>query len=340
MTYFVTGATGFIGNRLARRLLQEGQRVVAVARDPEKARDLARLGVALVEGDITDKESMREGMRGADGVFHLAAWYKLGQRDSSRAEHINVDGTRNVLELALELSVPKTVYTSTLAVNSDTFGKEVDERYRFEPTREGFLSEYDRTKWLAHYRVALPMMQKGLPLVIVMPGVVYGPGDTSSVRTTFTRYLQGKLPALPQGTAYSWGYVDDIVTGHLLAMEKGKVGESYIIAGPTHTLLEALELAETFTGVRAPRLRPGPGLMKGLARVMDLASKVASLPELYHPETLRASAGVTYTGDNGKARRELGYAPRTLEAGLRETLRHEMEQLGMVPPSPNDPVNA
>lgn len=111
MRYFVTGATGFIGGRLARKLVEMGHQVVTIARTPEKAGDLVALGVEVHKGDLTDKESMRAPMTGADGVYHVAAWYKLGERDTSMAQAINVDGTRNVLELMRDLGVPKGVYT-------------------------------------------------------------------------------------------------------------------------------------------------------------------------------------------------------------------------------------
>src|SRR5579884_4023999 len=124
-------------------------------------------------------------MAGADGVFHIAGWYKIGTRDKSEGERINVLGTRNVLEVMRELGIPKGVYTSTLAVFSDTRGRLVDETYQYTGKH---LSEYDRTKWVAHYEVAEPMIARGLPLVIVQPGLVYGPGDTSGVRTTFVQY--------------------------------------------------------------------------------------------------------------------------------------------------------
>ena len=326
MKYFLTGATGFIGGHIARQLRQADHEVAALVRRPDKAAALTALGVTLLPGDITDKESMRRGMAGVDGVFHVAAWYKLGVGDRSAAALINVEGTRQVLELTQELQVPKAVYTSTLAVFSDTRGKLVDESYRFTGKH---LSEYDRTKWLAHYEVALPMIQQGLPLVIVLPGLVYGPGDHSRVRETFVRYLQRKLPLIPRSTAYCWSHVEDIARGHILAMERGKPRESYILAGPAHSLIEAFELAERITGIRAPRWRVSPVILQILARLMAIAGAVSPLPAEYHPENLRAIAGVTYLGDPSKAQRELGYAPRPLAEGLQETLRYEMERLGM-----------
>jgi nucleoside-diphosphate-sugar epimerase len=328
MKYFLTGATGFIGAHVARQLAQAGHQVVAVVRSPEKAQDLATLGAAVHKGDVTDKETMRAPMRGVDGVFHIAGWYKIGVRDKRAGAQINIEGTRNVLELMRELQITKGVYTSTLAVNSDTHGKLVDETYRYDGAH---LSEYDRTKWAAH-KLAEQFIADGLPLVVVMPGLVYGPGDTSSVRTTLIQYLQRKLPMIPRRTAFSWAHVDDIARGHILAMEQGVPGESYIIAGPTATLEDALKLAEQITGVPVPRLRVEPGVLKAMAGLMRVVERVAPVPDDYSAEYLRINAGVTYIGDNAKARRELGYSPRSLKEGLAETLYHEMRLLRMPMP--------
>jgi nucleoside-diphosphate-sugar epimerase len=249
-------------------------------------------------------------------------------RDTSQAQQVNVEGTRNVLEMMKKLRIPKGVYTSTLAVFSDTHGHLVDENYK---DNGPFLSEYDRTKWEAHYNVALPMIKEGLPLVIVQPGLVYGPGDTSAVRDTLLAYLRQRLPMAPSKTAFCWAHVEDVARGHLLAMEKGKAGRTYIIAGPPHTLVEALDTAEQITGIAAPRIHPSPGVMKLMAALMKPLGSVLRLPSSYSPEGMRIVAGVTYIGSNEKARRELGYSPRPLEEGLKETLEHEMKLLGMQP---------
>ncbi len=326
MRYFLTGATGFVGGALARRLRSAGHEVVAIVRDPANAAALTGLGVDVHPGDVTRPESMRAPMTGVDGVFHVAGWYKIGTRDKHDGEAINVGGTRNVLELMRDLSVPRGVYTSTLAVFSDTGGRLVDESYRYEGPH---LTEYDRTKWVAHYRVVEPMMAEGLPLVIVQPGLIYGPGDTSSLRPMLIRYLRRRLPVVPTRTAFCWAHVDDIARGHILAMEKGRPGQAYIIAGPPHTLIAALETAEQITGVPAPRLRAAPGMMRAMAGVMGVLEAIVPVPEDYTAEGLRTIAGVTYLGDNAKARREFGYAPRALHEGLTETLQHEMRLLGM-----------
>ncbi len=326
MKYFLTGATGFIGGRVARQLVAAGHKVVAIARDPARATDLANLGIAVHRGDVTQRETMRTPMNGVDGVFHIAGWYKVGVRNTGDGERINVTGTRNTLELMRELGIPKGVYTSTLAVFSDTHGRLVNESYQYNGPH---LSEYERTKWIAHYKVADPLIAAGLPLVIVLPGVVYGPGDTSSVRTTFRQYLRRKLPAIPARTDFSWAHVDDIARGHILAMEAGTPGASYIIAGSQHTLVDALNIAEGITGVPAPRFHIPPAAMKGIAMMMSVVERAMPVPPNYSAEYLRVGAGTTYIGDNTKARRELGYAPRPLEEGLRETLHHEMALLGL-----------
>lgn len=321
MKYLVTGATGFIGSEVARQLLLAEHHVHAVVRAPSKAKGLEDKGVQLFKGDVTDKESMRAAMEGVDGVFHIAGWYKVGARDKSGGRRINVQGTRNVLELMKELGIPKGVYTSTVAVNSDTRGQLVDETYHFTGEH---ISEYDRTKAAAH-EIALQTIAEGLPLVIVSPGLVYGPGDTSSVRTSLLDYLQGRLPLLPRQTAFCWAHVEDIARGHLLAMDKGQVGETYFLTGEPYGLYDAYRLAQEITGIRAPLAVP-PQLFQALSALVKPFDRF--LPESYTSEGLRILAGVTYIGDNARARRELGFDPRPLRVGWDQTLKHEMALLG------------
>ncbi len=324
MRYFLTGGTGFIGGRLARQLVGAGHSLTALVRDPARALDLEALGVTLAKGDVTDRGSLSKPMEGADGVFHVAGWYKLGRRNAAMCERVNVEGTRNVLEVMRETGVPKGVYTSSLAVFSDTHGMLPDETYRFEGPH---LTAYDRSKWEAHYCVAEPLIQAGLPLVVVLPGVVYGPGDPSSIGQAFSDYLHRRLPLVPSGTAYCWAHVEDVAGAHVLAMEMGKAGESYIIAGAPYTLEAVFALAEQMTGIPAPGFHSPPGMMRAMGGLMGIVERIVPLPEAYTGDGLRAAAGVTYLGNNGKARRELGYAPRAIEVGLRETLEALKEKV-------------
>ena len=177
------------------------------------------------------------------------------------------------------------------------------------------------------------MARAGLPIVILMPGAIYGPGDTSALRMLFVQYLQGKLAAVPARTAFCWAHVADVARIHITALTRGRPGDSYIVAGPAHSMIEALQIAERLTGIKAPSLHPPPAVMKAASALMGVVGAVVTLPPEYTAEGLRVLAGVTYFGSNAKARRELGYEPRSLEEGLRETLAVEMRQLGMTPPS-------
>jgi nucleoside-diphosphate-sugar epimerase len=251
----------------------------------------------------------------------VAGWYKIGAKDKSPGEKVNVQGTRNILELMQELRIPKGVYTSTLAINSDTHGELKTETYHFTGKH---ISEYDRTKAAGH-EIAKEFIAKGLPLVIVMPGGIYGPGDTSALRRTLIDFLQSQLPMLPSKAGITWAHVEDIAHGHILAMEKGVPGETYIIAGEPATYQEAFQLASHITGKPAPAIVPYQilKLMSYLVKPFD-----AVMPEIYTSEALRVFAGPTYWGDNSKAKRFLGYNPRPLREGLESTLKHEMSLLG------------
>lgn len=322
MTYCLTGATGFVGSHIAKQLREQNHTVNAIVRNPEKADVLRALGVNVFQGDVTNKNSMRAAMQGCDGLFHIAGWYKLGVKDKSPGRKINVEGTRNVLELMQEFEIPKGVYTSTVAVYSDTKGEIKDESYRFTGKH---ISEYDRTKAEAH-DIALEFINNGLPLVILMPGLIYGPNGTSLSDESLRLYLQGKLPMIPKRTAFCWSHVDDIAKAHLLAMQTAKPGSTYLITGPIHTLIDAFNMAQEITGIKRPMSVP-PALLKVSSVFSSLIERILPLPPLYASETLRVQAGVTYLADNSKAKRDLGYAPRPLREGLEETLLYEKDKL-------------
>lgn len=321
--FFVTGATGYVGGHLIELLLDEGHEVVALARNPSEATELDDKGVELVKGDILDPATLRHPMTGVDGVFHLAALYDMDPADPDLMEQVNVEGTRNVLEVARDLDISKTVYTSTLAVNSDTNGQLVDESYRFDGRH---LTTYDRTKWEAHYDVVMPFAQNGLSVVTVLPGVIYGPGDRSPLGEAFLEYLSGNLPAISKKTKFCWSHVEDIARAHYRAFLDGNPGEEYIIAGHPASLVEVFELAEHITGIDAPRALPS-WIFSGLAVGATLIDRIVSMPDRYSPEMLRILAGRTYLGDNSKAQAELGIDHRPLEEGLRETLEYELDRM-------------
>ena len=315
MRAFVTGGSGFVGGHLVRALIRRGYEVVALARTESSAETLRAMGAEIARGDVTDKESMREGMRDADVVFHIAGWYKVGSPDWMKAEAINVGGTRKVLSLAQELDVPKIVYASSVAVFGDTKGQLVDENYR---SSGPFLTEYDRTKWLAHYKVAEPLIEQGAPIIIVMPGAAYGPGDHSVVGDLMSMFYQGS-PLLPgPETTLTFAHVEDIAEGIILAAEKGRIGESYILAGPAVPFGEMFDFWSYLTGKGAPPIRIPARFLHALAPLAGALSAVVPLPAYVSREALE-STGVTYAARADKARTELGWHPRPLQAGMLET---------------------
>ncbi|MBE2223289.1 MAG: SDR family NAD(P)-dependent oxidoreductase [Anaerolineae bacterium] len=315
MKAFVTGGSGFIGQHVVKKLLARGYNVSALARSPESTAVLQNLGCTVIPGDITDTASMRDGMAGSDIVFHIAAWYKIGDPDWVKAEAINVGGTRKVLRLAHELGIPKIIYTSTVAVFGDTHGQLVDETYyKGGP----FLTEYDRTKWLAHYKVALPLIEKGAPITIVMPGGVYGPGDTSNIGNLMREFYRG-MPMLPgPNMTLTYAHVEDIAEGHLLAAEKGKPGESYILAGPAIPLGEMIDFWGHLTGKSTPLLRVPAKFVKPFAPVVGVLSQTLPLPDVYSEDAVNI-LDATYIARSDKARAELGWQTRPLQTGMLET---------------------
>lgn len=322
MKVFLTGGTGFIGKQVLKKLVARGDEVWALARSDSSAAAVEALGARAVRGDLTDVAVMRAAMTGCDVVFHMAAWYKLGGNDPARMYGTNVGGTLNVLQTAFEAGVPKIVYTSSLAVNGDTHGQVADESfYQAGP----FLTDYDRSKWRAHYEIALPLIQKGAPIVIVMPGAVFGPGDHSLVGETLRWFWRGWLPVLPgPELTLAYTHVDDIAEGHILAADKGKPGESYIITGPALTLAEWIGLAAEVGGRRAPLFSIPAAWLLPLAPVIGVLEKVLPLPALFCRDSV-AIVGATYIARADKAHTELGWTPRPLREGLRETFEAQKE---------------
>lgn len=318
MKAFVTGGSGFIGQHVVRKLIERGYEVHTLARSKQSADILHAMGATAVLGDITDTASMRDGMEGSDVVFHIAGWYEIGSQKGGQAEGINVGGTRRVLRLANELNIPKIVYTSTVAVFGDTHGQLVDETYYNE---DPFLTEYDRTKWLAHYKVAQPLIEKGVPIVIVQPGVVYGPGDTGIVAQLMRMFYRGMPTLIGPDTVLTYAHVEDIAEGHILAAEKGDTGESYILAGPAIPLGEMIDFWGHLLGKRSPAIRVSGRYLRPFAPLMDFFyNLIPNTPALFSGEAV-GSLGVTYMARSDKARNELGWKTRPLQTGMLETFK-------------------
>jgi nucleoside-diphosphate-sugar epimerase len=309
---FVTGATGFLGGRVAAKLRERGDDVVALVRSRPRARSLE---AELVEGDLSDRVALRDAMRGADAVFHLAAIYEVGVARERRAPmfETNVRGTENVLDAAWDANVPRVVYVSTVNAFGNTHGKVVDETYVRPPG--GYLSAYDWTKRLAH-EAARERIDRGAPIVIVQPGAVYGPGDHSPLGAQLRRAAAGTLRVRALGgVGVNAVHVDDAAAGILLAHDRGRIGESYVLGGEVTTLDAIIDTAARLGGRRPPRLRVPTALVRLAVPAGPLVGRLTGTgPNLR--ELVSAADGVTYWASDAKARRELGYAPRGLEQGL------------------------
>jgi dihydroflavonol-4-reductase len=319
MRAFVTGGTGFIGGRVVRKLRERGDEVVALVRSPGRASALAELGCELVEGDLGSTEAIRRGVAGCDAAFHIAAVYKVGIPASEREamRDANVRGTERVLDAAIEANVTRIVYVSTIGIFGNTHGEVVDETY--DRDGESFLSCYEETKYRSH-EVALDRISKGAPIVIVQPGGVYGPGDHSELGNIIDQTRTGKLKMLmfPQ-TGFNLVYVDDVADGILLAYEKGAVGQAYVLGGELSTMGDLIRKVAELSDRKAPSRELPASLMKMAIPIGPLVGKMMGFPPNLR-ELIRSSDGVTYWATDAKARRELGYAPRDFDTGLRETL--------------------
>lgn len=318
-TVFVTGGTGFIGGRLLSLLAARGVEVRALARSEAGLEKVKALGATPVRGDVTDPGSMREAMRGCDVVFHVAAMYEVGARYARQMKVVNVDGTRNVFETAIEARVPRIVYTSTAGVHGDTKGKMVDETHRipFEELKSSTV--YEQTKWHAHHEVALPMIRKGAPIVIIESGGVYGPEDHSVIGDLLELYVRGQLPILPdRDTTLTFSYVDDIAEGHILAAEKGRIGESYCMGYQPMTLGQFADLWAKVSGRAKIKVKMPSDLVHPSWSLMALLEKVIPLPDMLSGEAVR-SVGSTWIVSCKKAQEELGWKPRPVEEGLQLT---------------------
>jgi len=320
MKVFVTGATGFIGGHVARKLRERGDEVVALVRSPEKAAEIGRLGCELITGTLDDEAAIRRGVEGCDGVIHAAAVYEVGipSSEHERMYDTNVLGTERVLRAALEARVPKVVYVSTIAAFGNTRGKVVDETYSHPGT--SFTSYYERTKYEAHQVAKRLIEDEGLPCVLIQPGGVYGPDDHSQLGNLISQYVSGKLPLIPfPDLGLNVVHVEDVADGILLGLDKGKAGEAYVLGGAITTNREMLQTAAKVAGKdRGARGMPTLAL-KAIAPLGPVVGPIAGFPPNMR-ELVRSSDGVTFWAKHDKAISELGYSPRGLEATLRDTM--------------------
>ncbi len=321
MKIFVTGATGYIGNHLAKRLAAEGHIIHALCRKTSSKTVLDHPGILQFEGDITDPVSIEKAMEGCQQVYHLAAFARVWAKDSSIYQRLNVQATQHVLDAARKLGIQKIVFTSTAGVLGPSFQKPVEE----SDERIGLaMNEYEDTKTQAETLCKQYAANYGMHIVIVNPPRVYGPGvesESNAVTKLVKLYLAGKWKILPGDgkRTGSYVYIDDVVNGHLLAMQHGRSGERYILSGVNASYLEFFHVLASVTGKKL-RLFPLPVWAMMLAgRAMQLRTALTGKAPLLTPKWIRKYL-YDWSLDCGKARRELGYTYLPLQEGLQKTV--------------------
>ena len=322
MKVFVTGGTGFIGGHVVSQLRERSDEVVAFVRNPAKAGDLEAKGATLVEGDLSDRSVIAAAMEDCDAVIHGAAVYEVGipASEHEAMHQANVVGTENALGAALDAQVPKVVYISTIGAYGNTHGKVVDETY--EHPRDSYTSYYEQTKTEAH-DVAKRLIGEGLPCVIVQPGGVYGPDDHSALGKQMNDFLDGKMPAIAfPGLGMNMVHVEDVAGGVLLALDKGEVGESYNLGSEITTMRGLIETLAGVSDKKAPKRDVPTSLLKAMTPFGPVVGKLMGQPPNLR-ELISSADGVTFWANHDKAMKDLGYSPRPLEVGLRETFEVE-----------------
>ena len=258
-------------------------------------------------------------MEGATAVIHAAGSYQVGIARSERPAmwNANVELTERVIDAAIAAGVPRIVYVSTVGIFGNTHGAVVDETYR-RNLDEGFLSWYDETKFRAHAE-AEARIAAGAPIIIVQPGQVYGPHDHSVASQQLALAHGGRLPyiGLPD-TGLAWVHVHDLADGIVAALDRGRIGEAYSLAGECLRFDASIRIAARVGGRRPPRFALPTRLARLMAPINDAIGGFPGMPANV-AETIRAGAGVTYWASHDKATRELGFAPRTLEQGVADT---------------------
>ncbi len=317
MKAIVTGANGFTGSHLVKALEQRGNVVVGLVRKSSNLDRLSDCKLQFVYGDITDRDALKTAMAGVDWVFHTAAYVELGLVNAAEMEGVNVEGTRAVMEVAQAVGVSKVVYCSTIGVFGDTKGQVVNET--FKRTQADFSSAYDRTKYQAQ-QIVDEFAAQGLPVVSILPSGIFG-ADDPHFGPVMQQFLKRRLPLWVGGDRITGiVHVDDLVAAMILAAEKGKPGEHYIISAGDLTTREMFDILSQETGIPVPREAPKP-LVRLVGNLLDPIGRLFK----WQPPISRERVHYIYDRcvrvDATKARTELGWHPRSVPQTLHEIVQ-------------------
>jgi len=321
MKYFITGATGFIGNRLLEELLRNENEVHILARSPEKVDALPKNQVSVFKGNLFTTDVLEKAIKGCDVVYHLAAYANLWSKDKNLAYETNFTGTKNVLEAALKNEVKKVVFTSSAATLPPSQEKEeVDET---APPPETYLTGYEATKRQAE-ELCREYCQKGLDVVIVNPSRLYGPGflnKSNSVTIMIKKYLNGTWRFIPgDGSRLgSYVFIDDVVNGHILAMKKGVPGEKYILGGENISFHGFFKTLSNVSGKKRAMFHIPLSLMSGVAKFEFFMAENFGKPPLITPPWVKRYMQHRPLSSK-KAIQDLDYKITPLEDGMIKTI--------------------
>ncbi len=323
MKIFVTGATGYVGSALIERLLQREATVTALCRSGANTRLLQRPRVNIAVGDLSNPDVIASAMKGCEQVYHVAAYARVWAKDPSLFHEVNVEGTRNVLDAAHQAGVRKVVFTSTAGVmgpSPDGLTPVDEDTERAHP----FFNEYERTKWEAEQLCKQFADEGKLHVTIVNPSRVYGPGadtDSNAISRLISLYLSGRWRFIP-GDGKSIGnytYLEDVVEGHIAAMEKGRSGQRYILGGENVSFNEFFQLLRQLTGIDRTLFHLPLGIMLGFAKLESVKARLFKVAPLVTPEWVRKYL-YHWPLSSGKAIRELDYRVTSLPIGLGKTI--------------------
>jgi len=318
---FLTGGTGFIGKSIAKRLADSGYIVHVLYRTLSKASDFKHPNIKLFEGDLFNIPQLEKAMTDCSGVIHMAAFAKPWSKNKKDFYDINYTGTINLLDIALKIKVQKFVFTSTTGVlgPSDS-GQTIDET---TVRKVKFYFEYERTKWLAEEKIK-EYIQKGLDIIIVSPTRVFGPGllsQSNSLTSMIKSYVAGTWHMIPGNgkTIANYVFVDDVVSGHILAFHNGKSGEKYILGGHNITYNEFFEIVAKMSGKQYQLTRIPRAVMIFMSWIMMFFTFITGKPPKITPALVRKFLDNCLISSE-KARNELGYQPTSMENGIKETI--------------------
>lgn len=320
MTALVTGATGFVGSAVARRLLARGETVRVLARAGGDRRNLEGLDIEIVEGDLRDQEARVRAVQGITSLYHVAADYRLWVPDPAAMYATNVGATTDLLRRAADGGAERIVYTSSVA----TLGIPGDGSLAREETPVALtemVGPYKRSKYMAEEAVRKLVADEKLPVVIVNPTAPVGPRDVKPTPTgrMVTEAAAGRMPAFVD-TGLNLAHVDDIAEGHLLAHDKGTIGERYILGGENLSLEQILQRIAALTGGRAATIKLPHGLVLPLAYVVEFAARLFRTGEPFMTVDGLKLARKRMYFTHAKAARDLGYAARPVDEALTDAI--------------------